>query len=86
MNDAYKKYTEAINLKPKNPALLAKLHCNRAMINLRYKNFGKVIDDCKKSLEYDSNYVKAYYRMAKAMITLKKYKECIDLLDGKVEN
>jgi hypothetical protein len=43
MKEAYSRYTEAINLKPKNPTLLAKLHANRAMINLRYKNFGKVI-------------------------------------------
>lgn len=80
MRDAYNKYTEAISLKPNDPALMAKLHCNRAMINLRYKNFGKVIEDCKQSLKIDPNYIKAYFRMGKAYISIKKYKECIELL------
>ena len=43
MKDAYKKYTEAINLNPKTPELKAKLHCNRAVINLKFHNYGKVI-------------------------------------------
>jgi len=43
MKEAYKKYTEAISLNPKTPALKAKLHTNRAAINLKYKNYGKVI-------------------------------------------
>ena len=82
VKDAYTKYTQAINLKPKDPALLAKLHCNRAMINLKFKNFGKVIDDCKLSLKADPTYIKAFYRMGKAYISLKKYKECSDLLSN----
>lgn len=64
---------------------MAKLHCNRAMINLRFKNFGKVIEDCKSSLKYDPTYIKAYYRMAKAYISLKKYKECIELLNNQTD-
>jgi hypothetical protein len=47
------------------------------MINLKYKNYGKVIEDCKSSLNYDSKNIKTYYRIAKAFIALKKYKECI---------
>ena len=81
MKEAYAKYTQAINLKPKNKALLTKLHANRAMINLKYKNYGKVIEDCKKSIDIDPTFTKAYYRMAKAYIALKKYKECIELLE-----
>ncbi len=64
-------------MKPKNQSILAKLHSNRAMINLKYKNYGKVIEDCKSSLNYDSKNIKTYYRIAKAFIALKKYKECI---------
>jgi len=44
------------------------------MINLKFKNFGKVIEDCKLSLSIDPTYTKAYYRMAKAYISIKKYK------------
>ena len=73
MKDAYGKYTQAINLKPKDVNLLAKLHCNRAMINLKYKNYGKVIEDCKTAIKHDLTYIKAYYRMAKALIALRKF-------------
>lgn len=58
----------------KNASLKAKLHANRASINLKYKNYGKVIEDCTKSINYDPNYLKAYYRKAKAFMALKKYK------------
>jgi hypothetical protein len=43
MSEAYKKYTEAINLKCSSKEINAKLHSNRAAINLKYKNYGKVI-------------------------------------------
>ena len=65
---------------------MAKLHSNRAMINLRFKNFGKVIEDCKSCLKFDPTFIKAYYRMAKAYISLKKYKECIDLLSNQTDS
>lgn len=50
------------------------------MINLKYKNYGKVIEDCKISLIHDPKNVKTYYRIAKAYIGLKKYQECLDIL------
>lgn len=59
---------------------MTKLHSNRAMINLKYKNYGKVIEDCKISLIHDPKNVKTYYRIAKAYIGLKKYQECLDIL------
>ena len=80
LKDAYKKYTEGIQLNCSNKKTKAKLHCNRASINLKFKNYGKVIEDCKKALEYDPEYLKAYFRMGKAYIEVRKYTECIDLL------
>lgn len=50
MKDAYEKYTKAINIKCNNADLNGRLHANRAAINLKYKNYGKVIEDCKKAL------------------------------------
>ena len=38
MKEAYRKYTEGINLKCTNAATNAKLHTNRAMINLKLSN------------------------------------------------
>ncbi len=61
-------------MNPKKPQILAKLHCNRAFINLKLQNYGKVIIDCKICLKYDPNYTKAYYRCAQAFIAVKRYK------------
>lgn len=80
MKDAYAKYTTAINLKCNDKVLNSKLHCNRAAINLKLKNYGKVIEDCKISLSYDPTYLKAYYRLGKAYIAIRKFSECLDLL------
>jgi len=49
-------------------------------LNLKLKNYGKVINDCKLCLQYDANYVKGYYRYAKALIALEKFDECVKLL------
>lgn len=46
------------------------------------KNYGKVIEDCKKSIALDPTYLKAYYRLGKAYIGLRKYQECIQLMQG----
>jgi small subunit ribosomal protein S7e len=81
MKEAYAKYTAAINLNCNDNTLNSKIHCNRAAINLKLKNYGKVVEDCKKSLSYDPKYAKAYYRLAKAYIGLRKYSECIELLN-----
>ena len=43
MKEAYKKYTEAIKLKCDSAATNAKLHANRAALNLKLKNYGKVV-------------------------------------------
>ncbi len=53
MKTAYGKYTEGINQKSKDAKINAKLHCNRAAINMKLKNYGKVIEDCKSALKYD---------------------------------
>ena len=46
MKDAYDKYSEAILVRCPSKAINAKLHCNRAAINMKLKNYGKVISDC----------------------------------------
>lgn len=72
-------------MQPTKPELLAKLHCNRALINLKNKNYGKVIIDCRISLKYDPNYIKAYYRCAQAYIAVKRFKDAIELLANRIE-
>ena len=62
------------------------MHANRASINLKYKNYGKVIEDCKIALTHVPDYLKAFYRMGKAYIALKKFDECIELLKDQKDN
>lgn len=85
MKEAYQKYTQAIKLKCSSPAVNAKLHANRAQLNLKLRNYGKVINDCKSCLQFDPNYVKGYYRYAKALLALEKYEECVKLLSDRKE-
>ncbi len=85
MKEAYHKYSEAISIKCPSPAINAKLHANRAQLNLKLRNYGKVINDCKLCLQYDANYVKGYYRYSKALIALEKFDECVKLLGDRKE-
>lgn len=85
MKEAYAKYTEGIKVKCSDNAINAKLHCNRAAINLKLRNFAKVIEDCKMCLQYDPNYIKGYFRQAKALIGLRKYKEALQVLEPRNE-
>ena len=77
MKEAYKKYTEAIKIKCDSATTNAKLHANRAALNLKLKNYGKVVQDCKTCLKYDPEYLKGYYRYGKALNALEKYEKTL---------
>lgn len=49
-------YTKAIELDPRN----AIFFCNRAASRIRLRLFADAVTDCKKALELDKSYVKAY--------------------------
>lgn len=85
MKEAYAKYSEAINLKCPSASTNAKLHANRAQMNLQLKNYGKVIQDCRVCLKFDKEYTKGYYRYAKALMFLQKYEDIIKLLQDRKE-
>ena len=74
--EAYNKYSAAINLKietTKNSIY----YSNRALVDLKLENYGSAIQDANNSIEIDSTYLKAYYRRADANSFLEKYKEAI---------
>ena len=63
--EAYEKYTLAINLKietKKNSIY----YSNRAYVDLKLENFGSAIQDANSSIKIDPKYYKAYYRRAAA--------------------
>lgn len=72
------KYLEALNYKTDDIELLAKIHSNLAYVELELKNFGKVIENCDKCIWYKNDFIKAYYRKAKSLMILKRYKESIE--------
>ncbi|CAF0892056.1 unnamed protein product [Didymodactylos carnosus] len=81
-NEAFKKgdyetatdlYTKAIDIHPD-----AILYSNRSFSYLKREYYGYALSDAKKALEYDSKYVKAYYRRASAQMALGKYASALN--------
>ncbi|CAF0936297.1 unnamed protein product [Adineta steineri] len=61
-------YSKAIEIYPD-----AILYSNRSFAYLRREWYGYALIDAKKALEYDSKYIKAFYRRASAYMALGKY-------------
>jgi serine/threonine-protein phosphatase 5 len=74
--EALNKFTEAINLniETKKNSIY---YSNRAMIHIKMDNFGLAIEDANKAIEYDPDYLKAYYRRASANLVLGHYDEAV---------
>ncbi|KRX08937.1 hypothetical protein PPERSA_09041 [Pseudocohnilembus persalinus] len=81
MKLALEQYTEGIEANGRDKQVNAKLYNNRALIQIKRKNYGKAIQDCKDAIMNDNNFVKAYYRCAQALVYLFKYKEAIVILE-----
>ncbi|KAI6165001.1 hypothetical protein EDD17DRAFT_1884906 [Pisolithus thermaeus] len=71
-------YTQGIDAKPTNNALLEALLCNRAACNLELENYGSVLRDCSKALTINPESSKAYYRSAIALLSLDRPEEALD--------
>lgn len=85
-DDAILDYTKALQINDK----MTDAYYNRAKILLSRKDIenpdiNKAMDDLKKSLELDPNFVNALYAMAAALKKVEKYQECIEYLDRALE-
>ncbi|KAI0375711.1 40S ribosomal protein S7 [Pilatotrama ljubarskyi] len=74
-------YTQGIDAKPTDKALLEALFCNRAACNLELQNYGSVLRDCSKAIGMNPQSSKAYYRSALALTALERYDEALDCCD-----
>ncbi|KAF7312063.1 hypothetical protein MIND_00218400 [Mycena indigotica] len=74
-------YTQGIDAKPIDAALLEALLCNRAACNLELQNYGTVLRDCSTALSINPRSSKAFYRSAMALLTLERADEAIDCCD-----
>ena len=61
-----------------DPQTRLTLHANRAACSLALKNYGECVKDCKAALAIDETNAKAAYRLARALIGLKKHKQARD--------
>ena len=61
-----------------DPQTRLTLHANRAACSLALKNYGECVKDCKAALAIDGTHAKAAYRLARALIGLKKHKQARD--------
>jgi tetratricopeptide (TPR) repeat protein len=75
---AFEKFSLAINL-CKNACGemddLAVLYLNRSICNLRLEDFESSFADANTAIQYEPNYVKAYYFRSLSQIGLKKFPE-----------
>jgi len=86
-NDCFKKgkkfyksaigyYSQALKQNFEDNELRSQLLSNRAAVHLQLENYGRVVEDGLESVKYLPS-VKAFYRLAKAYYSLKKYDEAI---------
>lgn len=78
-DEAISFYDKAIDKCPiENRADLATFYQNRAASYEMLKKWNRVKEDCSRSLEFNPQYAKAYYRRAKAHEATNNLMECLD--------
>ncbi len=75
-----KEYSEAVACYTKSLEIFeeAATYSNRAMANLRLKNYTQTIEDSNNALRLDPNYLKAHHRRGKAYLATRKYELAIE--------
>jgi len=73
-NEAIKKYTEAIEITPRNAVFLS----NRAAAHSSLRDHESAVKDAQAAIDVDPNYSKAYSRLGLANYALNKPKEALE--------
>lgn len=80
-------YDKAIGVEPDNGGgLLLSLYLNRAACHLELHNYRSTLRDTSKALGLDPTSSKAFYRAAKALMSLSKLVEAVDCCDHALSN
>ncbi|KAL4558616.1 hypothetical protein LXL04_036817 [Taraxacum kok-saghyz] len=89
-SDAINCYTRAINQKALSDLETSQIFSNRAHVNLQLGNYGRALSDSEEAIKLSSTNVKAFYRAAKASLSLNKLIEaqsfCVKGLDHNPDN
>ena len=80
-DEAFKKYSEAIELNPQNSGAYA----GRGGIYIDKENFNAAIDDFNNAIKFDDSQAYIYNNRAVALINLEKYEEALSDLEKAVE-
>ncbi|KAJ9564816.1 hypothetical protein OSB04_000782 [Centaurea solstitialis] len=89
-SEAINCYTRAINQKALSDTETSIIFSNRAHVNLLLGNYGRALSDSEEAMKLSPTNVKAFYRAAKASLSLNKLVEaktyCENGLDGNPDN
>merc|ERR1719154_693205 len=76
-DEAFKLYTEALEIDKFNIKTNAKLFFNRATVYVKLGKLSEAIDDCTKAIELDKTYQKPYLRRAKAYMEIESFDQAV---------
>ncbi|CAH1447234.1 unnamed protein product [Lactuca virosa] len=89
-SEAINCYTRAINQKALSDMETSMIFSNRAHVNLQLGNYGRALSDSEEAIKLSPTNVKAFYRAAKASLSLNKLVEarsfCVKGLDENPDN
>lgn len=68
--EALEAFTAGLATGCEDPRLVAQLYSNRAHVRMLLRQFVEAVDDCRKAIDSDPSFLKAYWRGAKASLHL----------------
>jgi len=77
LTQAYKLYSDALEIDPLNKSTNAKLYFNRATVAAKLSKVKDCIEDCSKAIDLDNNYTKAVLRRAKCYMETEQFEEAV---------
>jgi len=83
--EALKAYDDGIDQNCNDDEINSKLYSNRALVNIKLRNYRSVIEDCDISIKLNPTFVKPRYRKAFAHYRLDKFDECIKICDAAIQ-
>ncbi|KAF2139534.1 uncharacterized protein K452DRAFT_327997 [Aplosporella prunicola CBS 121167] len=75
-------YTQALEVDPMNKGTNSKILQNRALCNIKLKNYQPAVDDATRAYELDNTYVKARKTKAKALGEMGNWEEAVRELNA----
>jgi len=77
LEEAYRLYSEALQIDQWNRLTNSKLYYNRALVCANQKKWEESIRDCSSALDLDNNYIKAYIRRGKSYMETEQYEDAV---------